>query len=254
MTRFSLKQALRSGRLSIGSWVTLAHPGIAEIMAEAGFDWLTVDLEHSVITIREMEELVRTIHRCGVAPLVRLTSNQSDLVKRVMDAGAHGIIVPMVNSKADVDKAFDAMHYPPKGHRGVGLARAQGYGAGFNDYCSWLEKEAVLIVQIEHIDAVRRLKEILSVPEVDGYIIGPYDLSASMGIPGKLDDPSVLAAIAEIKKVSQSLGKPGGFHVVEPDPDRLSYYIQEGFKFLGYSLDIRMLDVSCREGLRRGQV
>jgi 2-dehydro-3-deoxyglucarate aldolase len=245
----SLKQKLAAGELTIGSWITLAHPGIAEIMARAGFDWLTVDLEHSVITVREAEELIRVIGLCGVAPLVRLTSNDADQIKRVMDAGAHGVIVPLVNSRADAERAVRAMYYPPRGERGTGLARAQGYGARFAEYRAWLEAEGVLIVMVEHIEAVNNLEAILATPGVDGYIIGPYDLSASLGRPGDFADPAHAQAIERIRAVGTRLGRPGGVHVVEPDPAQLRRYAAQGFRFLAYSLDMRMLDVGSRSGL-----
>lgn len=247
--KLSLKTRLASNQLTIGSWITLAHPGIAEIMARAGFDWLTIDLEHSVITIREAEDLIRVIALCGVPPLVRLTSNDADQIKRVMDAGAQGVIVPMVNSRAEAERAVQSVYYPPTGRRGVGLARAQGYGTSFAEYRDWLAQEAVVIVQIEHIDAVNNLEAILSTPGVDGYIIGPYDLSASMGIPGQVDDVRVTSAIERISATGSALGKPGGLHVVEPDPSRMSDAIGRGFRFLAYSLDTRILDVHCRAGL-----
>lgn len=244
-----LSDQLSQNQLTIGSWITLAHPAIAEIMARAGFDWLTIDLEHSVITIREAEELIRIISLHGVPPLVRLTSNDANQIKRVMDAGAHGVIVPMVNSRADAERAVQAVHYPPFGKRGVGLARAHGYGTTFAEYRTWLEKEAVVIVQIEHIDAVNDLEAILTVPGVNGYIIGPYDLSASMGIPGEFDDPRVVAAIEKVRTTGIALGKPGGLHVVEPDSAKLKDAIGKGFRFLAYSLDTRILDVYSRQGL-----
>lgn len=252
----SLKEKLGSNRLTIGSWITLAHPAIAEIMAKAGFDWLVVDLEHSVITIREAEELIRVIALCNIPPLVRLTSNDPNLIKRVMDAGAHGIIVPMVNSRNEAEKAVESVYYPVRGKRGVGLARAQGYGAQFSEYTRWLDEQAVVIVQVEHIEAVNHLESILSVKGVDGYIIGPYDLSASMGRPGELDDPEVKAMLERIKQIGRAMNKPGGLHIVEPDPEELCRHIEEGFKFLAYSVDIRMLDQTCRDGLsaiRRGK-
>lgn len=245
------KESLRSNQLMIGSWLTLAHPGIAEIMAKSGFSWIAVDLEHSVITIREAEELIRVIGLSGAVPLVRLTNNDPNLIKRVMDAGAHGIIVPMVNSEEEARKAVASVYYPPKGRRGVGLARAQGYGSSFGTYKSWLEKEAVIIVQVEHIDAVRNLEKILSSDGVDGFIIGPYDLSASLGYPGQFDHPEVIEALGEIKKISMKLRKPGGFHVVEPDPETFSKYVEDGYTFMAYSLDIRMLDVTCRNFLNK---
>lgn len=252
----SLKESLASNRLTIGSWITLAHPAIAEIMAKAGFDWLVVDLEHSVITIGEAEELIRVIDLCGVVPLIRLSANDPVQIKRVMDAGAHGIIVPMVNSKSDAEKAVEAVYYPVRGKRGVGLARAQGYGAQFLEYTKWLVEQAVVIVQIEHIEAVSHLESILSLKDVDGYIIGPYDLSASMGRPGELDHPEVRAMLERIKQIGKAMNRPGGLHIVEPEPEKLHRHIEEGFKFLAYSVDIRMLDKICRDGLsaiRRGK-
>ena len=148
----SLKKTIMNKKLALGSWITLAHPAIAEIMSKAGFDWLAVDLEHSVITIREAEELIRVINLSGVTPLVRLTSNDPNQIKRVMDAGSHGVIVPMVNSIADAKKAVEAVKYPPIGKRGVGLARAQGYGTKFDEYLKWQKDSAIVIVQVEHID------------------------------------------------------------------------------------------------------
>lgn len=249
MASHTLKQKLAGNHLTIGSWITLAHPAIAEIMSRAGFDWLAVDLEHSVITIREAEELIRVIALHGVAPLVRLTSNNADLIKRVMDAGAHGVIVPMVNSRADAERAVASVYYPPRGSRGVGLARAQGYGTAFADYRAWLDKEAVVIVQVEHIAAVEDLEAILDTPGVDGYIIGPYDLSASMGIPGQFDDPRLKQAIERIRTTGIAKVKPGGLHVVEPDAAQVREHVARGFRFLAYSLDTRMLDTTCRSGL-----
>lgn len=245
----TLKRKLADKQLTIGSWITLAHPAIAEIMARSGFDWLAVDLEHSVITIREAEELIRIIALHGVPPLVRLTSNDVNQIKRVMDAGAHGVIVPMVNSRADAERAVASVYYPPRGRRGVGLARAQGYGTCFADYQSWLEQEAVVIVQVEHIAAVEDLDAILDTPGVDGYIIGPYDLSASMGIPGQFDDPRLKQAIERIRTTGIAKSKPGGLHVVEPSPEQLREHVARGFRFLAYSLDTRMLDTACRNGI-----
>ena len=238
---------------SIGSWITLAHPAIAEIMAKAGFDWLAVDLEHSVITIREAEELIRVIDLCHCKPLVRLTSNNVDQIKRVMDAGAHGIIVPMIKSKEDAEKAVASVYYPSMGVRSVGLARAQGYGTRFNDYQHWLKENAIVIVQIEHIDAVNNIESILSVEGVDGYIIGPYDLSGSMNLIGQPTHPDVENEIAHVEKIAKKLGMPGGIHIIEPDPEQLNKRIKQGFSFIAYSLDIRMLDYMCRQGLQNLQ-
>lgn len=246
-----LRNKINSRVLTLGSWITLGHPAIAEIMAKAGFDWLVVDLEHSVISIDVAGDLIRTIDLCGVAPLVRLTSNDPDQIKRVMDAGAHGIVVPMVNTPAEAAQAVAATRYAPKGTRGVGLARAQGYGVDFQDYLNWQSDGPVVIVQIEHKDAVDRLEEILAVPGVDGFIIGPYDLSCSMGIPGQFEQPEFISAMTHIRETGKRLGCPAGLHIVEPDLQRLEQTIREGYTFIAYSVDIRMLDVSVRQGIAK---
>src|SRR5690606_8200806 len=144
-----------------------------------------------------------------------------------------------------------AVYYPPRGQRGVGLARAQGFGASFQDYRQWLEQNAVIVVMIEHIDAVNAIDSILAVPGIDAYIIGPYDLSGSMGRPGDLNHPDVQTAINRILEAGKRAGKPGGIHVIEPDLEALQQRIQSGFNFLGYSLDIRILDSICRSHMQR---
>jgi len=250
MSGIGLRQKIRENVLTIGSWITLAHPAIAEIMARAGFDWLVVDLEHSVITIREAEELIRVIDLCGVVPLVRLSANDPVQIKRVMDAGAHGVIVPMVNSADQAEQAISALRYPPQGRRGVGLARAQGYGRSFDEYLKWVSEEAVVIVQVEHIEAVNNLEAILAVEGVDGFIVGPYDLSGSLGVPGQFDNPLIKEAMQRIETVGTASGKAPGIHVVEPDIEELKLRIEQGYRVVAYSVDIRMLDCTCRAGLQ----
>lgn len=245
----SLKLKLKSNTLTIGSWITLAHPSIAEIMAFAGYDWLVVDLEHTTISIEQAGELIRVIDLCGVAPLVRLTSNHPDQIKRVMDAGAHGIVVPMVNSAEDAVRAVAATRYAPQGIRGVGLARAQKFGTGFSDYLKWQKDGPVVIVQIEHKDALEHLEAIFSVQGVDAFIIGPYDLSCSMGMPGEFDRTEFKEAMNQILATGLRMNFPAGLHIVEPDPGRLREIIAEGYCFIAYSVDIRMLDVCSRSGL-----
>ena len=245
----SLKQKLKNDELTIGSWITLGHPAIAEIMAQSGFDWLTVDMEHSAITIHEAQQLIQVIELSGCVPLVRVGNNDPNLIKRVMDAGAHGVIVPMVNNASDAEAAVRAVKYPPKGTRGVGLARAQGYGVDFENYKEWVEKDSIVIVQIEHIDAVENIEEILSTEGVDSFIIGPYDLSGSLGIPGEFDDPKVTEALEIVKQAAIKCKITSGFHVVPPIPDMLSDKIHEGYRFLAYSLDTLFLAETCRNDL-----
>jgi 2-dehydro-3-deoxyglucarate aldolase len=246
----TLKAKLASNELTLGGWVMIGHPAVAEIMARAGFDWVTVDLEHSAITTQQAEDLIRAAEMGGKPALVRLTNNDENLIKRVMDSGATGIIVPLVRTAEDARRAVDALYYPPRGRRGVGLARAQKYGADFGWYKEWLDREAVCVVQIEHIEAVENCEAILSVPDVDGYLLGPYDISASLSLAGELEHPAVLEAIAMVRKTAENMGKPGGIHIVEPDERKLRQAVDQGFTFIAYSIDTRIIDTICRAAIR----
>jgi len=246
-----LKARLRAGTPTIGSWMTFAHPGIAEVMTAAGFEWLVIDLEHSVMELSDVAGLIRAIEPSGAAPLVRLTSNNPEQAKRVMDAGAHGVLVPMIASAADARAAVNAVHYPPLGTRGVGLSRAQGYGEAFAEYVSTLPERAVVVAQIEHIDAVRALPQIIAVPGIDATIIGPYDLSASVGVPGDFDDPAVSSALSEYERASRAGGVPMGYHVVEPDPALVEARLARGYTFLAFGVDFLFLSRSSRGAMDR---
>lgn len=246
-----LKEALKKGKPVIGSWISIGDSSVAEIMARAGFDWLTVDLEHSSISIDQAQQLIRVIELCGVTPLVRVGANDPLIIKRVMDAGAHGVIVPMVNTREDAVRAVNAVKYPPVGTRGVGLARAQGYGMEFKKYREWVNDGSVVIVQIEHIQAIRNLEKILSVKGVDGSMIGPYDLSGSLGHPGEFDGKEVQEAIARYEHVCKKMKKPMGFHVVQPDVEKVQEYRARGYSFLPVSLDTLYLGLHIKDVLKK---
>lgn len=248
-TEGSLKRKLSDNSLSVGSWLTVGHEAVAEIMARAGFDWLTVDMEHSAITLPQAQQLVRVIELCGVVPFVRVGRNEPDIIKRVMDAGSHGVIVPMVNTPEDAARAVSAVKYPVQGTRGVGLARAQGYGMEFEKYKDWVNKESIVIAQIEHIKAIENLEEILGVEGIDGTIIGPYDLSGSLGHPGKFDLPEVKEALAIYVSTCKKLGKPMGTHVIPPELSDVREKLNEGYRFVAWSLDTLFLGVNCRSGM-----
>lgn len=222
-------------------------------MSSAGFDWLTIDMEHSAITLDRAQALIRIIELCRVIPLVRVGINDPTVIKRVMDAGAHGVIVPMVNSKHEAERAVGAVKYPPAGFRGVGLARAQKYGFGFEEYKKWNETQSLVIVQVEHIEAVENLPDILGVEGVDGFIVGPYDLSASLGVPGEFNHPEFISAQERIHEVSRKFDLLKGFHVVQPDADLFRQKVDEGYNFLGYSLDSIILGSACRRMVKEAR-
>ncbi len=246
MNKNPLKSALARNRQTYGCWISLAHPLIPEILAAAGFDWLAVDMEHSSIGLSELLPLIISIEANGIVPLVRVGENNPNLIKRVMDLGSYGVIVPNVCTEDDAKSAVNAVRYPPFGRRGVGLYRAQKFGRGFESYKKWLAKESVVIIQIEHIDAVRNIEAIFSTLGIDAFIVGPYDLSASVGKPGAFDDPKVINALKEIMNAAHRYKIVPGFHSVSADPRDAIMRRKQGFKFLGFSIDAILLgDKAC---------
>ncbi len=242
-----LKQKIRTRQLSIGSWLSFADLQLAEMMATAGFEWLVIDMEHTSTSVSEMRALIQVVSLAGAAPFVRVGANDPLLIKRALDAGALGIVVPMVNSPDEARAAVEAMYYPPRGLRGVGLARAQKYGAGFEDYRSGQDRFLSLFVQIEHYRAVEQLDAIMAVDGVDGFIVGPYDLSGSLGVPGRFDHPKVVEALAEVERYAAAGGKPAGMHVVHSDPERLNGCIEAGYRFIAYGTEMIFLSEKLRE-------
>ena len=238
-------------KYTIGSWLTLNHFSIAEIMAEAGFDWLCVDLEHSVTDYFEAQQLIATIQSKGLKSYVRVGENNPLIIKRVLDAGADGIIVPSVDSKQEAIEAVRSVKYPPKGRRGVGLARAQKYGFGFDEYRDGKAKEISLIAQIEHINAINELEEIINVEGIDGTFIGPYDLSGSMGKPGRYNDKDVQQALERYEKIAMKYDKLIGFHVIEPDFNLITEKINKGYNFIAFSLDTIFLGKKVRYEMKK---
>jgi 2-dehydro-3-deoxyglucarate aldolase len=246
----NLKMRLRKKELTLGSWITIGDCSCVEIMAKSGFDWLAIDMEHSAIEISKAQDLVRIIELCGCASFIRVGENNPNIIKRAMDTGISGVIVPMVNTKEDAVKAVNAVKYPPVGTRGVGLGRAQGYGLEFEKYKNSVNKNSIVIVQIEHIQAVENLEDILKVKGVDGFIVGPYDLSASLGVPGEFNNFKVKDAMQRVISVSKKMNVLAGFHVIPPDFKEVIKKCELGYRFIAFSLDSLFLGKSCLEGLR----
>lgn len=237
-------------KASIGSWITINNSSIAEIMADAEFDWLCIDLEHSTIDYSETQQLILAIQSKGLQAFVRVGENNTRIIKRVLDAGADGIIVPSVNSALEAQKAVDSVKYPPEGKRGVGLARAQSYGFEFESYRDIKSKEIILIVQIEHINAIKELDSIIQTKGVDGTFIGPYDLSGSMGKPGDWDAPEVQKAICTYEETAKKYNKLIGFHVTPPDYLLVEEKIEKGYNFIAFGFDAIFLGTMVRNQLK----
>ena len=239
----------RNKEITIGSWITFSDPAIAEIMAKSGFDWLVVDMEHSALSINQAQEIIRVINLCNVTPLVRVMENNPNLIKRYMDIGAHGVIIPMVNSKSDAERAVNAVKYPPMGTRGVGLSRAQNYSLDLDSYLKWNQENSIVIVQIEHIQGVENIKSIMDVDGVDGLIVGPYDLSASLGHPGEFEHSLVQEAFQTITTAIKDSSKPWGYHVVEPNVEAALDKLNQGYTFLAFGVDFLFFSINCRDNI-----
>ncbi len=246
----TLKAALRNRQLTFGSWLMLGHPAIAEIMAQAGFDWLVIDMEHGAIGIDSLLPLMQAIELSGCVPLVRLPKQDPSLAKQVMDAGAHGVIVPMITTPQQAEQAVRSIRYPPAGDRGVGLGRAHGYGARFAEYLAELAEHGIVIVMIEHRDGVDRVDEIAAVPGVDGLFVGPYDLSASYGTPGQFGHPLMAKALGRIVAAAERAGIVAGVHVVNPPIEQAREEVRRGFRFIAFSADMLVLMHESREAVR----
>lgn len=236
-----IRQRLAAGQASIGSWMQIPNASVAEIMGQAGYDWVAVDMEHGAIGVHQLPDLFRAIELGGTLPLARLAIGGSKDCKHALDAGAGGVIIPMVESADQLASVRDACRWPPSGRRGVGFSRANLFGKRFEEYTQ--EAQAPLLVpMIEHIHAVENLDAICSVEGVDALLIGPYDLSASMGLTGTFDAQAFVQATEEIRAIATQHSIPSGVHVVKPDPALLQRELDSGHRFLAYSLDAVFLN------------
>lgn len=247
----SLKKKLNNKELTYGSWITINSPLIPEVLSSAGFDWLCVDMEHSSIDLDNLLSLIISIEKNNMFPLVRVGENNSNLIKRVMDVGAHGVIVPNIKNEMDVLKAVESVKYHPLGKRGVGLFKAQKFGKEFQSYLNWVKLNSVVIIQIEHIDAVSNIEKIFSVKGIDAFFIGPYDLSSSMGMPGNFTDKEFVKIINKVIKAGKKFNIPSGFHSVNSNAKEAIKYKKLGFKLIALSLDTIFLGDKAMESLNK---
>lgn len=244
-----VKRKLAAGQVSIGGWNMIGHPIVAEILAQAGFDWVALDMEHGVMDWPQAVTQMQVLQANGCLPLCRLPVNAPTYFSRALDGGAAGVIVPMIRSVEDAQQAVAAARYPPAGIRGVGVCRAHHYGAAFEEYVTEANEQTLIVLQIEHIDAVEHIEAICAVPGVDAVFIGPYDLSGSLGVLGQLYHPDVEQAIAHTFEVARGAGVAPGLHIVNPQPGEIDRRIQEGFRLIAAGLDTGLLVNALRNML-----
>ena len=240
------KEKLMKGEVALGAWNMIPHPNVAEMMAGEGFDWICVDMEHTSQDFQTLENIARAVKGSGKDLLVRLPSCDDVAAKKALDLGANGIIVPCVNTKEEAERAVAIAKFPPEGIRGASLARCTDYGRNFSDYFKAANDNVVVVIMLEHIDAVKNVDEILSVPGIDATFIGPYDLSSSMELAGQLDHPEVLAAQKTLLDACIKHNVAPGFHIVPNDPPQVAQRIEMGFRFIALGLDTGFIIDGCR--------
>lgn len=231
-----VKTLFEEGKPTLGTWLSLPACASAEAMSYIGWDWLVVDTEHAAHNIETVENLIRTIERTDAVPMVRVGWNDHTLLKWALDRGAMGVVIPWVNSREEAERAVESCMFPPKGIRGIGGGRTTMYDMDEEAYMEAANDNIAVIVQIETAAAVENADEILSVEGVAGTFIGPADLSASMGIYGKLDDPRFEDAIQTVLKACKKYGVAAGMHV--GTPEAAAKRIEQGFQFIALADDI----------------
>lgn len=239
MATFSARLAAKE--TLIGSIVSINSPSVAEIISYQDFDWLFIDAEHGALPIDALESLVRASTKPA---LIRLADRSEKSVKQALEVGAIGIIVPQVNDQQTAQRVASYAKYPPKGTRGVGVGRANNYGMSFSDYLQRANDEVVVVAQIEHADAVANAREIIATPGIDAVLVGPNDLAASMNYLGNTEHPDVVAAIDQVREVSEQCGKPVG--IFHGDPARALAYGEQGFSLIACGVDSILLGSAAK--------
>ena len=238
----SIRNKLINNIPSVGSWLQIPHPTIAEIFGKNNYDWIGVDLEHGSISINDLPDIFRAIELGGTLPLVRLSSDNHELGKKVLDAGAAGVIVPMVTSEKDIKDLIESLSWPPNGTRGVGYSRANLFGREFDNYNEFAQNPLV-IAQIEHINAIRKLDKIISVNGLDAVFLGPYDLSASLGCVEKFYNSEYLRYT---DKIMNAIPKHQlGIHI--PKDVAEHYPKNRDYGFVALGMDTTMIIQNCKE-------
>ncbi|MCI0699472.1 MAG: aldolase/citrate lyase family protein [Planctomycetia bacterium] len=244
----SAKRLLREGKPAVGTWLSLGNITAARFLARMGFDWLTVDVEHSLVNVETTTHMIAAIADAGCVPLARVPSNRHDHIKRVLDNGGFGVVVPMVITRQEAQDAVSACLYPPHGTRSVGgSVHALNFNATPADYYAKANDELLIVLQCEHIDAVRNFDSVYSVPGVDAVFVGPNDLAASMRTPdGKPPAPDVFKqALGDILAGCKRIGVPAGIHTfsIEEAKSRIA----EGWQFIAVNSELKFMTETAKK-------
>ncbi len=230
-------EKMAKGEVALGGWVMSNSVVAAEIMAQAGFSWVCVDGEHSQAGKETTVNMFRAIECHGAEPFVRISHNDEVEIKKYLDMGARGIIVPMIKSHQEVKQAISAIKYAPEGSRSFALPRCTGYGEWSDEYYRKANQETMIIIMIEHIDALQDLDEIFSCKDIHAILVGPYDLSGSMNIPGDFENPVFIDALELIRQKAANHCIMMGYHEVHPTAGKINALIKNGVKFIACGMD-----------------
>ncbi len=238
---------LRCERL-IGTLLTLPVPELAEICADVGFDWLFLDAEHGSLGLAALQRIAQAVgERCPL--VVRVPAIEEAWIKKVLDIGVAGIMIPQVQSAVDAAAAVRRARFPPRGARGIGVTRANRYGARLAEYLAEADAHTAVIVQVENVDAVRNVEQIMDTDGVDAVLVGPYDLSTSMGLPGRVTEPQVQRAIARVRQACLDRGFPLG--IFAGDAEAAGQALADGFNLVAVSTDVTLFAEAASRVLAR---
>lgn len=242
-----LKRALNEGKVCLGATITMSNPVVSEIMSHLDYDWLWIEAEHTPMSDESILAMLQSANGSNVTMIVRVPWNDKTMIKRILDTGPDGIIVPLVRTKEDAEEAVKAMKYPPVGERGAGLARAQCYGLHMGEYMASANEEVMTILMIEHIEAVNNIEEILDVKGIDSVMVGALDLSGSMGILGQMGEPKLEEAIQKVLAACKKKGMSCG--IIAFDPNQAKERIKQGFTNIVIGMDVVYLGTAAKNSI-----
>lgn len=242
-----LKHKLAAGKVCLGATLTMNSPVVAEILSHIGLDWLWFETEHSSLDDDIVLGMLQSANGADVSTVIRVPWNDKTMIKRALDLGPDGIILPLVNTREEAEYAVRAMKYPPLGERGAGLGRAQCYGMHMGEYLQTANDEVTTILMIEHIKAVENIEQIIAVKGVDSVMVGALDLSGSMGMLGQTADPKVEGAVQKVLAACKKAGMPCG--IITVSPDAANERIAQGFTNLIIGIDVLFLHGAATQAL-----
>jgi 2-keto-3-deoxy-L-rhamnonate aldolase RhmA len=239
--RAALRAKFRARERLFGGWVSFAHPSITETFARAGFDFMAIDMEHSTISIEQAQRIIAASQAEGVPCLPRPVSHSNDYIKPLLESGADGMLIQMVNTPQEVEALIRLVKFPPVGNRSYGVNRAHGYGWDFDEYIQTWNANSPLLIQVESIQAVENIDDLLQFDEVDGVMVGPYDISGSLGVPGQTSHPKVLEASRRVIEACARHGKSCGTQVSEANESGVTALFEMGYTYAILGSDLFVL-------------